>query len=165
MRGPPLGLFFRDTVQVREASLACSYLTHRDPVAGECSAVVNIMVSRMSRGAQREHALRDALQGCKDDGVRDMLSRYWEYPVDPSLDALLATHAAVSLFLTTDSFESALIAAVNQGGDADTVGALTGALAGAFFGRESIPVRWVERLPIAERIQQIALQLWKVAEH
>jgi ADP-ribosyl-[dinitrogen reductase] hydrolase len=165
MRGPPLGLYFRDPVQVREVSLACSRLTHCNPVAGECSAVVNIMVSRMSRGAPREHALRDALLLCENAEVRDTLSRYWEYPVDPSLDALLSTHAAVSLFLAADSLEESLITAVNQGGDADTVGALTGALAGAYWGYTSIPIRWVERLQDAEEIRQVAYELWRMAEH
>jgi ADP-ribosyl-[dinitrogen reductase] hydrolase len=165
MRGPPLGLYYRDLVQVREVSLACSRLTHYDPVAGECSAVVNMMISRMSRGIDREHALRDALRTCGNGEVREMLSHYWEHPVDSSLDALLATHAALSLFLEAGSFEEALITAVNQGGDADTVGALTGALGGSFWGVEAIPIRWMDPLQGAEEIRQIALALWRVAEH
>ncbi len=32
--------------------------------------------------------------------------------------------------------------AVNMGGDADTIGAITGGLAGALYGYEAIPVRW-----------------------
>lgn len=43
-------------------------------------------------------------------------------------------------------FETALKGAVNDGGDADTIGALTGALAGARFGVDSIPRRWLESL-------------------
>jgi ADP-ribosyl-[dinitrogen reductase] hydrolase len=165
MRGPPIGLYYRDAARVREVSLACSRLTHYDTVAGECSAVMNVMISLLSRGAAREHALRDALLACGNEEVRGMLSRYWKFPVDPSLDALLATHASISLFLTAGSFEEALIAAVNQGGDADTVGALTGALAGAYWGVESIPLRWVYRLQDAESILQMAYSLWKAAEH
>ena len=46
----------------------------------------------------------------------------------------------------TDSFEDALVAAVNMGGDADTIGAITGGLAGAIYGASSIPLRWVNSL-------------------
>ncbi len=44
------------------------------------------------------------------------------------------------------TFEQALISAVNLGDDADTVGAVTGALAGAKWGESAIPKRWLEPL-------------------
>lgn len=50
---------------------------------------------------------------------------------------------------TTSSFEEALILAVNLGHDADTVGAVTGQLAGAMYGASAIPSRWLE--PVAWR--------------
>jgi ADP-ribosyl-[dinitrogen reductase] hydrolase len=164
MRGAPIGIYYRDVARVREVSLACSRLTHYDPVAGECSAVVNVMVSRMSRGSPREYALQDALRECPQGEVREMLSHYGDYPVDPSLDALLTTHASISLFLSSGSFEGALIAAVNQGGDADTVGAITGALAGAYWGWDEIPARWIHQLQDAEDIRRTARALWEAAE-
>lgn len=40
------------------------------------------------------------------------------------------------------SFEAALIDVVNRGGDADTNGAITGSLLGAFCGEGAIPRRW-----------------------
>lgn len=46
----------------------------------------------------------------------------------------------------TDSFEEALIGAVNHGGDADTIAAITGGLVGAKYGFKSIPKRWVDKL-------------------
>jgi ADP-ribosyl-[dinitrogen reductase] hydrolase len=44
--------------------------------------------------------------------------------------------------LHTRSFEDALIDTVNRGGDADTNGAITGALLGAVYGEEGIPAAW-----------------------
>lgn len=44
--------------------------------------------------------------------------------------------------LTTQSFEEALVQAVNLGWDADTTGSVTGAIAGALYGLEGIPARW-----------------------
>lgn len=45
-----------------------------------------------------------------------------------------------------NSFEEAIIGAVNHGGDADTIAAITGSLAGAKFGYDKIPKRWIEQL-------------------
>lgn len=44
--------------------------------------------------------------------------------------------------LHTPSFEAALVDVVNRGGDADTNGAITGALLGSYLGEEAIPGRW-----------------------
>ncbi len=38
------------------------------------------------------------------------------------------------------------MAVVNQGGDADTTGAIAGAIAGAYYGEEQLPSRWLRRL-------------------
>ncbi len=45
-----------------------------------------------------------------------------------------------------DSTEEAIISAVNAGGDADTIGAITGAMIGALKGDKSIPYHWVKSL-------------------
>lgn len=43
---------------------------------------------------------------------------------------------------STSTFEDAIVTAVNMGGDADTIGAIAGGLAGALYGYEEIPDRW-----------------------
>ena len=60
---------------------------------------------------------------------------------------------------TTFSFEDALVAAVNLGHDADTVGAVAGQLAGARYGVRAIPVRWSELLIQHDAIDQRARDL------
>ena len=60
--------------------------------------------------------------------------------------------ACLYLFMTTDSFEEAAIEVVNLGGDADTTGAILGALAGAHYGIDAIPDRWLDRLQNREAI-------------
>ncbi|WP_369492329.1 ADP-ribosylglycohydrolase family protein [Streptococcus ruminantium] len=47
---------------------------------------------------------------------------------------------------TTNSFESAVLKAVNLGGDTDTIGAITGTLAGALYKIESIPEKWINNI-------------------
>ena len=45
-----------------------------------------------------------------------------------------------------ETFEDAIIGAVNHGGDADTIAAIAGSLAGARFGYDAIPERWINQL-------------------
>ena len=59
-------------------------------------------------------------------------------------------------------FEAAVVFAVNLGGDADTNGAVAGALAGARFGAGAIPARWIEPLLAHERIGGLANRLARV---
>ena len=49
-------------------------------------------------------------------------------------------------FFRSRSFEECVVSTVNQGGDADTTGSLAGALAGAYYGPDEIPKRWIKKL-------------------
>lgn len=53
---------------------------------------------------------------------------------------------ALDAVFSTDSAEAAIIRAVNMGGDADTVGAIAGGLAGAMYGYAALPVCWTHAL-------------------
>jgi ADP-ribosyl-[dinitrogen reductase] hydrolase len=57
------------------------------------------------------------------------------------------------------TFEEAVIAAVNFGDDADTSGAVTGALAGAREGVGAIPARWLAVLQPREELRALAHRL------
>lgn len=51
-----------------------------------------------------------------------------------------------ALWHANSGVKRGLIGAVNDGGDADTIAAVTGGLAGAAFGLSSVPERWIEQL-------------------
>jgi ADP-ribosyl-[dinitrogen reductase] hydrolase len=163
MRGPPIGIFYPPSM-VREVSCACARLTHHDPVAQECSAFVNRMVSGLVRGETRERAYLHALSACQSREVGSVLGNIRDYPLIPSLDALEATHCAVSAFLFSPSFEAAVITAVNLGGDADTIGAICGSLAGARYGYPAIPIRWRCALAGRPRLLALARELYLAAQ-
>jgi ADP-ribosyl-[dinitrogen reductase] hydrolase len=162
MRGPPLGILY-SSLLLEEASLACSRLTHCDPVAGACSAFVNRMVSDLARGHSREAAFRHACSTCRIPEVSEFLRGFRDHPPDPALDALLATHCALAVFMEAGSFADAAIRAVNLGGDADTIGAVTGALSGAYWGATTIPPMWRLQLRDHDRIIDLAGDLFRVA--
>ncbi|PUA30180.1 MAG: ADP-ribosylglycohydrolase [Cellvibrio sp. 79] len=54
--------------------------------------------------------------------------------------------AALWAFYNTNTFEEGLIRAVNLGGDSDTIGAIYGQLAGAYYGEPNIPFRYIQPL-------------------
>jgi ADP-ribosyl-[dinitrogen reductase] hydrolase len=60
----------------------------------------------------------------------------------------------------TTSFEDAVLMAANLGVDADTVGAVTGQLAGALYGASGIPARWRDKLAWSQRIEEMANELF-----
>ena len=52
--------------------------------------------------------------------------------------------------------------AISLGGDTDTIGAMTGAIAGAYHGLEKIPENWREKLEKKDYIEKLANDLWKL---
>lgn len=72
------------------------------------------------------------------------------------IDTLEAALWAVG---TTSSFEDALVLTVNLGEDADTVGAVTGQLAGALYGAAAIPERWLRPLAWRAQVEESAMTL------
>lgn len=160
MRGFPIGIFYPPK-EVSAISIRCSALTHLDPVGGHCSAFLNGMVSDMVRGTSRKAAFRHARSTCIYPEVHAMLGSYDRHEPDPSLDCVLCSHAALRCFMDAQSFEQAVLSAINLGGDADTVGACTGALAGAYWGLEGIPERWRRDLEGYEDLFRLAERLWQ----
>ena len=62
-------------------------------------------------------------------------------------------------------FEDCLVDVVNRGGDADTTGAIAGMLAGALYGQQAIPKRWLQALDagVADRCRAQARALLPLA--
>jgi ADP-ribosyl-[dinitrogen reductase] hydrolase len=67
--------------------------------------------------------------------------------------------AAARAFAGGAGWKDAVLRAVNLGGPADALGALTGALAGAHFGVEAIPAAWRDALAQREDIEDLADRL------
>lgn len=68
--------------------------------------------------------------------------------------------AASWCFHATDDFEQAILRATNLGDDADTTAAITGQLAGAYYGVHGIPQRWLDKLAMREDIAGMASRLY-----
>lgn len=67
--------------------------------------------------------------------------------------------AALWSFWHSTTFAEGALLAANLGDDADTVAAIYGQLAGAYYGEEGIPASWRERLAWYDKISDMALTL------
>ena len=74
---------------------------------------------------------------------------------------LWTLEAALWCIFNTSTFENAVLKAVNLGGDADTVGAITGQIAGAMYGVKCIPGRWLQGLKHQDKISKRAIALYR----
>jgi len=64
--------------------------------------------------------------------------------------------AALWAFTRTESFADAILMAANLGDDADTTAAVCGQVAGAYYGEQGIPSRWLELLAHRSEISRLA---------
>lgn len=67
--------------------------------------------------------------------------------------------ASLWCLLTTDSFQDAVLKAVNLGEDTDTTGAVTGGLAGIFYGIDTVPEEWYETVAKLGEIEALCDRL------
>lgn len=164
-RSVPLALFYRkEPDSLERATLAEARITHWDELAGLAGLFQNTAIARLFADetpeaafstAQEAVAGRDArLDACLAEVAE--LRRPKGAPDGYCLDTL---HAALWAVLTTDTFEDAVVAAVNLGGDADTTGTVTGAIAGAYYGRGAIPERWLATLAPRAILEDLAMRL------
>ena len=77
--------------------------------------------------------------------------------INTSNNVVDTLEASLCCLINTDSFEKALVMAVNLGGDTNTIGAITGSMAGVLYGVRNIPSRWMSKLKRKEYIDEICM--------
>jgi poly(ADP-ribose) glycohydrolase ARH3 len=177
MRIVPLGLFFHNSRKIHELASGSAEVTHAHPIGKDGAAVQAFAVAqavkldsteefrpeqfvRYLTGFSRTSEMREKLEL-----VRKLLRE----GVVPSIAAeqlgqSVAVHeslpfAIYSFLRFPSSFEDCLYCAIMHGGDRDTLGAMAGALSGAYLGFEAIPHSWRTKLENREKIEKLALEL------
>lgn len=70
--------------------------------------------------------------------------------------------AALWCFFNTDSYEDAVLAAVNLGDDTDTTAAVVGQIAGAYYGYSGITKKWCTKLQDHDMILNMSDKLYEM---
>jgi ADP-ribosylglycohydrolase len=122
---------------------AQSRTTHASPIAEECCRFAAGLIFMLLRGKDYATAKEDVLSL----GWSDKLTEAIGFPLGDVDDALIPSggyvldslRAALWCIENTNSFENAVLLAVNLGDDADTTAAVTGQIAGALYGYSAVP--------------------------
>ncbi|MGQ9366703.1 ADP-ribosyl-[dinitrogen reductase] hydrolase [Azospirillum sp. ST 5-10] len=132
----------------RRQSLEQAHVTHNHPLADAATLAFGEMVQALLCGGGVK-AVRDIANRLVADHRAFKFEPYRGLSTAYVVDTV---QTVLHHYFQTDTVESCVVATVNQGGDADTTGALAGMLAGATYGVESIPRRWLRKLDA--RVQQ-----------
>lgn len=76
----------------------------------------------------------------------DDLSKFSKDEIKSSGFVVDTLEASLWCTLNSNSYEEAVVTAINLGEDTDTIGAITGALNGIIYGESQIPERWISKL-------------------
>lgn len=176
MRLAPVPLAFRkDPAKAIETAALSSRTTHGAKVAIDaCRYMAALIVGAIS-SISKDELLSE--QYCPAVG-------YWEkHTLCPEIKAIAlgsyknseppnikgtgyaadALEAALWAFHNSDSFEEGCLKAANLGNDADTTAAIYGQLAGAYYGIDNIPSKWLQRLAMRSDLEALADQLLELS--
>ena len=131
-----------DPARAEAWTLAQARTTHHHPLSDDACLTLVRMVQGLLHGGGPEilhHEARDLV-------ARHKVFRFEPYPGQCSAFIVDTMQTVLHFGLGGGSFSDCLVQTVNQGGDADTTGALAGMLAGAAQGLEAIPARWLAAL-------------------
>ena len=182
MRILPVGVYFAglSPLEIIEYAHRASSLTHRHPRSGIACGFYCLMVSSLLRGNNPDSAYREAIRnalGSYDDRQPFVdefpyfarLMSGWiggldESQVESDGYVIHTLEAAVWSLLTTSTFREAVLTAINLGGDADTTGAITGGLAGIWYGLDAIPEEWISATARKDEIEALFEKFLDVLE-
>ncbi|WP_160139069.1 ADP-ribosylglycohydrolase family protein [Chryseobacterium sp. c4a] len=91
--------------------------------------------------------------------LKNDISGYPEDEIRGSGYVLHSLEASLWCFLNSESYSEAVLKAVNLGEDTDTTAAITGGLAGIYYGFENIPQQWVDELVRKDDIEKLCEKL------
>lgn len=104
--------------------------------------VVDLMASILTEHVEGNRTTQQSIYKTRED-------------VNNSGWSVSTLQAALWAFNTTDDFESGMIQAVNLGGDSDSIGAVYGQIAGAYYGFDAIPSSWVKAVKDYEKVNEL----------
>lgn len=158
MRMAPVALAtLGDTSLLDRIAVEQAHLTHNHPLSDAACLLVGRLVQQACLGRSMMQLRRVAdetivqFRNFKFEPYRGLATAY----VVDTIQTVL------HFFFTTSTFEDCVVATVNQGADADTTGAIVGAIAGAYYSRDEIPRAWIKKMDskMVAELNELALTL------
>lgn len=177
MRVAPVGLFYHRSKDLYGAACMSAEVTHTHPVGVDGAAVQAAAIAEVVRLGSARIFPREKFIGRLIDSartgeirekmilVRDMIGD--NAPPEEAAHAIgrtVAVHesmpfAVYSFMRNAESYSACLFDSVLHGGDRDTLGAMAGAISGAYLGIDAIPFIWKKRLENLAYIERLAAEL------
>jgi poly(ADP-ribose) glycohydrolase ARH3 len=181
MRVAPLGvLFSHDLERVVAEAARSSAPTHTHPIGIDSARLLAVAAALAARSARKRFKRGEFLEALLSYAETDE----FQWQIDHALqlepfESLIAfgnsveAHRSVMTSIvcfcdSPDDYSAAICRALGQGNDADTLAAMTGALAGARLGLAKIPTQLVQCLEEGEQgrsyLLTLAERLWQLAK-
>lgn len=145
----------------------CTRTTHPSSKCLEASVLFGQMVARAYESKDKNYILvGHDISMCMGKEIEDIcdgkyLSMKYE-ELNGSGYVINSLITALWCFYHTDNFKDAILKAVNVGDDADTVGAICGQIAGAYYGLDGIPPEWVNKLHEKDMLLRMSEELYVI---
>jgi ADP-ribosyl-[dinitrogen reductase] hydrolase len=128
--------------QAAQWSLVQGRITHHHPLSDDACLALGRMLHGLLCGGDK-HAVREIADALIK---RHRVFRFEPYQGHSSGYIADTMQTVLHFYFGTNSFAECVIQTVNQGGDADTTGALAAMLAGATYGMAALPTTWLIKL-------------------
>ena len=162
--------------KIRQMVNEASSLTHRHEISRMGCYIYVRFVIYLLQGDSKEYAyekLRRLKYNAYSRKTRKKYKRILERnikhlkmkKIKSSDDIVDTLEASMWVILNTIAYKEAMFLAVNLGDDADTVGAVTGSMAGLIYGWKEIPLKWLDVLKKADYIINMATSFENILEY
>jgi len=158
MRVGPVALYtLGDEELLSRLAVEQARITHHHPLSDAACVAVGRLIQRGILGTP----VRGLRAAAEELARRHPVFRFEGYDGESSGYVPDTLRTVLDAFFSTESFEECLVKTVNRGGDADTTGAIAGGIAGARYGLDAIPRRWLQALggTLREELSGLAEEL------
>lgn len=125
---PSIGWLFESEAETERQARASAAITHNHQYGLFAAELIATAIFRLRNGFPKETAAKNI------EKVFGWLPEYSPFSNPFDETSMNAVPVAVSCFLASNGFEDAVRKSIIVGGDSDSIGAITGALAEAYYG-------------------------------
>jgi ADP-ribosyl-[dinitrogen reductase] hydrolase len=154
MRCLPVGLSYTKLEDVERIVRLQSRMTHYDERCDEACAIYCRIVIRLLHNESLVEAIKAELVQTRYESVL-----HAEPACEPSGFVEHTFLWVLYILLHSDSFADAVQQGANIGGDTDTIAAITGGLAGVYYGYDAIPARYSGAILIGGQLKELSRRI------